>query len=94
MGLRYLHLDEPDVREAMVLLWSGEWSELVDRPDRGECYGRALTPAGWDAFADTMPVALDRHDDDWLMPRWTALSTGWPSCLDAYAVARGGRHTP
>ena len=46
MGLRYLHLEDRDVREATVLLWSGEWSELVNRPDRSDCYGRALTPTG------------------------------------------------
>jgi hypothetical protein len=69
MGLRLLHLGEPDVREAMVLHWSAEWSQLVDRPDRRECYGKALTDEGWDVFGDVMPEALAEHDDDWLYDR-------------------------
>jgi hypothetical protein len=38
----------------------------VDRPDRTECFGKALTQAGWDAFGAVTPEALAEHDDDWL----------------------------
>lgn len=98
MGFRFLHLHEPDVRESMVLHWSAEWSELVDRPDRTDCYGKPLTDVGWDAFGEVMPRALAEHDDDWLVVRmddpryWHARlprrgrgGRGWTS----YAVNRG-----
>jgi hypothetical protein len=97
VGLRYLHLDERDVREAMVLLWSAEWGELGDSPDRTDCYGKALTEEGWQAYSDVMPRALDEHDDDWLyaamdrpaywhdrLPRRRRGGRGWTT----YAVNR------
>jgi hypothetical protein len=60
------HLDDPDVRLAMVDAW---WEERVQLEAAGharEVYGRHLTDAGWEAFLDTMPAALDRYDETWL----------------------------
>jgi hypothetical protein len=72
----------------MVMRWSAEWAELVDRPDRTECYGKALTDAGWEAFGDAMPRALEEQNDDWLyatMDRAACWATRLPR------RGRGGR---
>jgi hypothetical protein len=97
VGLRFFHLNERDVRAAMVLLWSAEWADLVDSPDRGNCYGKALTDEGWAAFDEGMPKALDEYDDDWLYDRmdhsayWQARlpRRGRGGGLTTYAVNRG-----
>jgi hypothetical protein len=88
MGLRYLHLGEPDVRESMVMRWSAEWAEIVDRPDRTECFGKALTLSGWDAFGAVTPEALAEHDDDWLYDQMDRADY-WVARLQRRA--RGGR---
>ena len=67
MGLRYFHLDDPDVRAAMTAHWSSEWEALTDLPNRADCFGKALTDAGWEAYGIAMPLALAERDDDWLL---------------------------
>ncbi len=66
MGLTYHHLDEPDVRAAIVGRWDEEWAELEANWPRGTCYGKQLTDAGWDAFPHAMREALAERDDEWL----------------------------
>lgn len=73
MGFEYHHLDEADVREAMVACWREEWAtlELLDGSDRP--YGKQLTAIGWDAFAVAMPEALTEQDDEWLREQMSDL---------------------
>jgi hypothetical protein len=66
MGFTYHHLNEPDVRAAMVARWQEEWDELEASWPRGACYGKQLTEAGWDAFPFAMREALAERDDTWL----------------------------
>lgn len=66
VGFEYSHLDEKDVRAAMVSCWEEEWASLGAIAGPMRPYGKQLTPIGWDAFADAMPDALATHDDDWL----------------------------
>jgi hypothetical protein len=68
------HLQEPDVRAAMIGAWLEEWDELEAGGRRQECYGKRLTPEGWAAFADAMPTALMSHDEDWLIDRMQSAS--------------------
>jgi hypothetical protein len=97
MGLRYFHLDDPDVRRTIVTHWSAEWVTIVDLPNRDACFGKALTEEGWQVFSRIMPEALAVHDDDWLyehldaprlwqprLPRQTQGGSGWTT----YAVNR------
>jgi hypothetical protein len=87
MGLRYFHLDESDVRTAMLTHWSSEWAKVVDLPNRDECFGKALTEDGWTMFGKVMPEALATQDDDWLYQQMDAESF-WQERLPQRA--RGG----
>jgi len=81
MGLRYYHLDDPDVRTNMVGAWTDEWQMLASDYTRDACYGKQLTDAGWEAFAKAMPSALAEHDDEWLlgeMDQAEYWSDAWP----------------
>ncbi|HYJ22888.1 MAG TPA: hypothetical protein VEW07_12810 [Solirubrobacterales bacterium] len=74
MGFEYHHLDEADVRAAMLACWQEEWValEVVSGPARP--YGKQLTAIGWDAFAVAMPEALVRQDDEWLYGQMSDLN--------------------
>lgn len=74
MGFEYNHLDETDVRDAMVACWEEEWATLRSIAGPMRPYGKQLTPIGWDCFADAMPDALIGHNDDWLRERMSDLS--------------------
>lgn len=67
MGFNYLHLDNADVRHAMVTSWRSEWADLSANWPRASCYGKQLTDAGWDVLERVMPEALMEHTDDWLL---------------------------
>jgi hypothetical protein len=69
MGFEYQHLDEMDVRAAMVARWQEEWPTLesLDGPERP--FGKQLTLSGWERFVAVMPEALAEHDDEWLKNR-------------------------
>jgi hypothetical protein len=71
----------------MVMRWSTEWATIVDLPNRDECFGKALTEEGWEAFGEAMPAALSTHDDDWLYRRLDA-ARFWQTRLPRRA--RGG----
>jgi len=73
MGFTYHHLDEPDVRAAMVARWNEEWAELSANWPRGTCYGKQLTDAGWEAFPYAMREALAERDDEWLRAQMSNL---------------------
>jgi hypothetical protein len=66
MGFDYLHLEEPDVRQAMASAWHAEWADLKANWPRDCCYGKQLTDQGWDAFERVMPEALAERDEQWL----------------------------
>jgi hypothetical protein len=66
MGFTYHHLDEADVRAAMVELWQAEWEEMHARQHPDACYGKQLNDAGWAAWGQAMPEALKEQDDEWL----------------------------
>jgi hypothetical protein len=76
MGFDYLHLEEPDVRQAMASAWHAEWADLKANWPRDCCYGKQLTDQGWDAFERVMPEALSsrRLGKGISRPRWGA---GW-----------------
>jgi hypothetical protein len=76
VGFIYHHLEEADVRAAMVAHWRQEFAELTQHDARSQCYGRQLTDAGWVAFEVAMPEALTSRDDDWLVSQM-ASSTYW-----------------
>lgn len=67
MGLTYYHLNDDDVRTEMVKAWREEWNELSEKGQLAECYGKQLTDAGWAAWEQSMPEALEKHNDDWLV---------------------------
>lgn len=71
MGFRYHHLDEHDVRDAMLELWSGERRELRQAGLERSCYGKDLTDAGWEHFESAMPQALHSESDGWLADQMT-----------------------
>lgn len=67
MAFTYHHLDEPDVRAAMVEFWTTENDTLLASGRRAECYGADLIEPGWAAWEEAMPAALAEHDDEWLL---------------------------
>jgi hypothetical protein len=67
MAFTYHHLDEPDVRTAMVELWCAENEQLLISGRRAECYGADLLEPGWVKWEHAMPAALGEHEDDWLV---------------------------
>jgi len=67
MAFTYHHLDDAEVRAAMVELWAAENEELLASGRRPECYGADLLEAGWEEWERAMPVALGDRDDDWLV---------------------------
>jgi hypothetical protein len=69
MGFEYQHLDEADVRAAMVARWREEWPTLESLEGSERPFGKQLTPSGWERFAAAMPEALAEHDDEWLKDR-------------------------
>jgi hypothetical protein len=83
MGLKYHHLDDPDVRTEMTARWEQERADLALEPDGRDCYGRRLTDAGWDHLGVVMPEALRERDDEWLCEEmsnpafWRATETQW-----------------
>lgn len=72
MGFRYDHLDDADVRSAMVAGWSAEYADLLAHSTRDQCYGKQLTDVGWVAYQTAMPKALEAHDDEWLLTEMSA----------------------
>jgi hypothetical protein len=60
----------------MVQGWHAEWAELAERWPRGQCYGKQLTDEGWAALENSMPEALESHDDDWLVTEMSS-QTYW-----------------
>jgi hypothetical protein len=69
MAFTYHHLDEEDVRAALVELWNAENEQLLISGRRSECYGADLLEPGWMEREHAMPVALGEHEDDWLTSR-------------------------
>jgi hypothetical protein len=67
MAFTYHHLDEDDVRAAMVRLWNLENEQLVISGRRPECYGPDLLEPGWVEWEHAMPLALGERDDEWLV---------------------------
>jgi hypothetical protein len=67
MAFTYHHLDEPDVRTAMVELWNLENEQLLISGRRPECYGADLLEPSWVEWERAMPAALGERDDDWLV---------------------------
>jgi hypothetical protein len=65
-GLKYHHLDEVEVRDAMLAAWEEERRDLVASGHERDCYGKDLNDAGWDAFLIAMPEALKGQTDVWL----------------------------
>ena len=84
VGLNYHHLNDVDVRRAMRTLWLEEFADLETNWTVDACYGKQLTPAGWDAFRDAMPQALEAHDDEWLRSQM-----GNHSYWEDYLLRRG-----
>jgi len=67
VGLVYHHLDDADVRAAMVHHWRAEMASLSQSLARDAWpFGRTLSDAGWAVYLEVMPVALLEHDDAWL----------------------------
>jgi hypothetical protein len=66
MGFQYHHLEDADVRQTMVELWSAEWEDMHSSGHPRGCYGKQLTDEGWENYGSVMPVALSEQDDDWL----------------------------
>jgi hypothetical protein len=67
MGFLYYHLDDPDVRREMTVLWTDENETLVGEGLRDQCYGKDLIEPGWEQWDRVMPQALAEHDDAWLL---------------------------
>lgn len=84
MGLEFHHLDDADVRDAMVALWLDEAADLAANWPRGACYGKQLTDVGWGAFHSAMPQALGRESDDWLVAQMND-----PAFWQPYLLRRG-----
>ena len=56
MGLNQHHLDDDEVRAAMVELWTAELGVLQkEYPQDGWPYGKLLTDVGGDVFLKVMP---------------------------------------
>lgn len=67
VGFQYHHLQDSEVRDAMVAHWLAEYRVLSDEGSLDQCYGKQLTPTGWSVLETAMPEALRSHDDDWLV---------------------------
>lgn len=67
MSFTYHHLDDRDVRAAMVDCWRAENDDLVASGLRSDCYGADLVEVGWREWETAMPEALANRDDDWLV---------------------------
>jgi hypothetical protein len=67
MPFTYHHLDEDDVRAAMVRLWNLENEQFIVSGRRAECYGADLLEVGWVEWEHAMPLALGERDDEWLV---------------------------
>lgn len=68
----------------MRTLWLEEFADLETNWTVDACYGKQLTPVGWDAFRDAMPQALEAHDDEWLRSQM-----GNHSYWEDYLLRRG-----
>lgn len=84
MGLNYHHLGDREVRVTMKSLWLDELADLENNWTVDACYGKQLTPAGWDAFRVAMPLALEAHDDGWLQSQMSD-----PQCWEPNLLRRG-----
>lgn len=68
MLLQYIHLLDVEVRQQMVSLWTEESASLQRTHDRRDWpFGKQLTEDGWTAYMAFMALALELHDDEWLM---------------------------
>lgn len=66
MAFQYHHLEDPEVREAMVELWRAENEDLLAAGNRDGCYGQDLLEPGWAQWEVMMPEALGSHNEEWL----------------------------